>query len=219
MRHVLILGDGNFSFTLSLVRGVQLLRNFEGVTVVATSFDEHDELLKKYPEWAHNMHELAKFPSVVVKHGVNASVSLHDQLLPASHYFSDIIFNFPHVGSENALQHCRLLAHFLHAAGQIMEPDLSVVSISLADEQADRWKLFATAERLGFARLPNHLDNIPFREGDFDGYELKRHQSGKSFNARVRQYACFQFYLYVVLLVFFLTCNSLDSLSQTEGQI
>jgi hypothetical protein len=109
--NVLILGDGNFSFSYALcvyLRGKAAAP--PETTVFATSFDDADSLLDKYPETAGLLRALEAKHGCRVRHSVNATRPLLAQLR-CSAPFQHIIFNFPHLGVEDAYLHSHLLGH------------------------------------------------------------------------------------------------------------
>jgi len=51
LHRVLLLGEGNFSYTLARVKYfINQTPNLNSLSMVATSFDSKEELLLKYPE-------------------------------------------------------------------------------------------------------------------------------------------------------------------------
>ena len=112
-QHVLILGDGNFSFSWSLTDKLSTKNtNFK---IICSSFDSRDEVLQKYPESSFFLSKLSKFQNVTIVHGINASTSLKNQLEDKeSAGINHVIFNFPHIGIENLKLHRCLLAHIFH---------------------------------------------------------------------------------------------------------
>jgi hypothetical protein len=103
---VLILGDGNFSFSSCFVRSL----TSSHYSIHCTSFDSHSSLQTKYPESAHHLGQVQSESNTLVSHDVDAT-SLHKYDLGS---FNAIIFNFPHLGIEDCLLHASLLAHVIH---------------------------------------------------------------------------------------------------------
>ena len=107
---ILILGDGNFSFSLALCRYNDNLKRPEQFAVVATSFDDADSLLQKYPETRSVLHTLETKLGCMVLHEINATQDLLHQL-HSGDQFDHIIFNYPHLGVEDAKLHSHLVGH------------------------------------------------------------------------------------------------------------
>ncbi len=129
---VLILGDGDFSFSLSMLKQLQItvqqpkfdLLGCETLLyeLFTSSFDSEEEIRKKYPESNHILNELRKDKNATVNHDVDATKLEHCQVLQdrlvsrgeIKNCFTDIIFNFPHLGKEDCIAHSSLLAHVMH---------------------------------------------------------------------------------------------------------
>jgi hypothetical protein len=113
MKSILILGDGNFSFTLSLHNLIR--QSLSQYHITATSYDSRDAILAKYHESYRILNILDSYKDgLVICHGVDATQSLALQLQTNRTKFDEIIFNFPHLGVENCLLHSYLLGHTLH---------------------------------------------------------------------------------------------------------
>ena len=110
---LLVLGDGNFSFSLALCRHMSSLPVKEQCSVLATSFDDYDSLVNKYPETKSILKSITCRYGGVVQHKVNATQSLQAQL-DTDALFEHIIFNFPHLGIEDAYLHSHLLGHIFY---------------------------------------------------------------------------------------------------------
>ncbi|KAL8469607.1 hypothetical protein ACS0TY_032454 [Phlomoides rotata] len=91
-RHkILLVGEGDFSFSASLARAFGNASN-----MVATSLDTEADLEIKHPSAAANV-VLLKEKGCSVMHGVNASTIRYHHLL-SHRKFDRIVFNFPHSG-------------------------------------------------------------------------------------------------------------------------
>ena len=187
---ILILGDGNFSFSLALANhlfnanddldvksqnpGYRYLDldSCTDVSMHTTSFDSHQELLAKYPESESILNRLSKYPRVSIEHCVNAwELERHFE-----HSFDIIIWNHPHLHREDFRLHRFLLAHFLNSATKRLNPE-SKLCISLVDGQETRWQLVEQAHRFNLELS----QMMPLLESDFPGYICKRNNTGKSF--------------------------------------
>eukprot|EP00931_Biecheleriopsis_adriatica_P106413 TRINITY_DN80875_c0_g1_i1.p1 TRINITY_DN80875_c0_g1~~TRINITY_DN80875_c0_g1_i1.p1 ORF type:complete len:458 (+),score=100.62 TRINITY_DN80875_c0_g1_i1:46-1419(+) len=206
---VLLLGEANFSFALSLatlLEPLQLaplasaaeiaaagqkekqqlevaagylqlpLEDCRRVHIVATCYEDSEELVAKYPEASGILAKLQRPGSrVQVCYGVNgwdigASFSEGRQ-------WDIIAWNHPHLGTEDFRLHRFLLAHFCAAAAGALRDGGRVV-LSLVEGQESRWSLLEQASRHGLCLLSSP---VPFAAADYPGYECKRNSSGRSF--------------------------------------
>lgn len=119
---ILILGDGNFSFSLALARALP-----PGFEMVATSFDGPVDLLGKYPESPGIVVALRSL-GVTVLHNVDATALDARVVEPGTpsemdgcgcpkqrRQYEHVIFNHPHTGTEDMRRHRSFLGHFFHA--------------------------------------------------------------------------------------------------------
>jgi len=217
---VLVLGDGNLSYSLGL--GERLT----GAQLLATSYDESQEVLKKYTESHATVARLeALGPRVRVLHGVDAldiqeslrqakaqgakkgrrsgapeeqergaaratAAKKESESTKALTVFDHVVFNHPHTGWEDMHRHTALLAHFLESCKAVLAPASLTegqgggqAHVTLAGDQCKRWKLFETAERLGYEL--RHICDFYRQFGPNPlPAQIKRHQSGKSFRLR-----------------------------------
>lgn len=194
---ILALGDGNFSFSLALLRQIyranccsdtpakrylglldySLVDITQDLEFVCTSFDSFEEVISKYPESTQILRKLENFPGVKVMHGINAwELRKHfGKMYPDG--FDVIYWNHPHLGTENYKLHRFLMAHFLQSSKEVLSGQLSSIIISLVEGQEIRWNLIPQA-----AALHLYLDGFQeFFEADFPGYQCKRNKNGQSF--------------------------------------
>lgn len=179
---MLIVGDGNFSFSASVTKMVRrgeagVFEQLTGlelpVDILCTSFDQEEELLEKYPECNVLLPSIRESRVARVQHGVNAW-QLREQF--PERQFDCVIWNHPHLGTEDFNLHRFLMCHFFHSAAQVLVPGGCVV-VSVLKGQDARWRLTECAERsvLGCERA------VPFEPRDYPGYETRRNRTGGSF--------------------------------------
>ena len=140
MQYILILGDGNFSFSKSLIHTLDKPGYNDKSHVVATSFDSKIEVLRKYPEAMSNFSSMkrARTSSTVV-HGVDATQSL-SSVSSVTPIYNYIIFNFPHLGVEDCNRHASMIGHILYRVKEVLA-DTGVFYLTLADEQPQNWRV------------------------------------------------------------------------------
>ncbi|KAI9003136.1 hypothetical protein BC832DRAFT_593219 [Gaertneriomyces semiglobifer] len=174
---VLILGDGNFSFSLALCR-ILWPRPFDPVV---SSENAHAGTSQKYPESKEilDVLESSRFASerVKVMHGVNAW-ELQSQF-GAIEKFDVIVWNHPHLGTEDFRLHRFLMAHFFQSVASVLNPNspLSSVCVSLVEGQETRWDIVAQGARANLGLKQIAL----FDETLWPGYVVKRNKHGGSF--------------------------------------
>lgn len=167
------------------------------VQLIPTSFDTREQVISKYGDGRvilSNLDRLcasANARARIPRDSPNASRVAHEiNAWDLANVFGDlkfdrIVWNHPHLGTEDFRLHRCLLAHFFSsAAGQLLVgPDAqgvspSVVQVSLLEGQDDRWGITAQASKGGKLGL---LERRPFDEGEYPGYEPKRNKTGQSF--------------------------------------
>ncbi|KAF1756351.1 hypothetical protein GCK72_012804 [Caenorhabditis remanei] len=140
-RHVLILGDGNLSFSLAIASSDPETIYF------ATVFDSREEFIRKYRA-EDTLRDLEALRNVVLVFGVDATD------LPA-HWkdkFDTIIMNFPHPGGKTNLKKSKiLLSGIFKSLQKIMDND-SQFLLSLAIGQSGIEKV----ENPLMKELPKH---------------------------------------------------------------
>lgn len=200
-RSILLLGEGDFSFTLSLCK-ILATRCPQRFVVYSTSFDSKDALDSKYKDAKAILRRIEQISmdesqvTVQVLHNIDSTRALVPQLsrelgsgVDINLSFDAVIFNFPHLGIEDAKMHSSMVAHSMHCIKQCFRDTNSAFYLSLAYQQAERWKVAQVGSR-------NQLSQescIPFHRNDWPGYEIRRHINGKSFFERVDECAFFRF--------------------------
>jgi hypothetical protein len=94
---ILVLGDGDFSFSKAIA--LQTLAQGGKAHITATSLDSRANLLAKYGKAADNLRALRFMPHVRVHHGVDATnleETLCPQLKHQSPTYDAIVWNFPY---------------------------------------------------------------------------------------------------------------------------
>ena len=200
----LLLGDGDFTYSLDCAEYLASLNCKEKVHLVCTGFDTKEDLRAKYKDIDSILSKLQSFnldaktnkkrfidgtrPNVsmnksvcvTIEHGIDALS------LPASYRsksFHRIIFNHPHLGIEDATLHHQFLCHFFHSLSSSLSfEEKTVVHMALVCSQFERWKCQEAANAFGFHILHKELFKHPI--GINGRYETRRHQSGRSFGRR-----------------------------------
>ena len=184
-------GDGDFSYSLDMAKYLLSAKELPARSchIVATGIDSLEEVNAKYRDTPfilkqlHSLNQSSDSVSVDVRHGVNAiqpppsKEANHDEW--KSHH---VIFNHPHIGTEDAALHSRFLSHFLHAASEFwMKDDGGLLHLTLVKGQYERWKCEEAAKRLDLVLLERNTFVAPPYGGH---YQYRRHQTGKSFASR-----------------------------------
>ncbi|KAG7538112.1 hypothetical protein ISN44_As13g019300 [Arabidopsis suecica] len=95
---ILLIGEGDFSFSLSLARAFGSATN-----LTATSLDTQGELERKFKNGKANVEELERLGCSVV-YGVNVH-SMTTKPSVGSALYDRVIFNFPHAGFDYGREH------------------------------------------------------------------------------------------------------------------
>ena len=189
--NILLLGEGNFTFASALLNVLNSDRNIIYQKITSTSYDSRNELEQKYQDIKSILKKICSYDRVLIMHNIDASKSLSDQLSSVENDSNDsieardftydhIIFNFPHLGIEDAMRHSCLLAHFLDSVKSIIN-ESSIVYITLTKRQCDRWKLNEMSTRNNFIVS----QEVSFIAAAWPNYESKRHHRGQSFRTRI----------------------------------
>ena len=174
----LFLGEADFSFTNSISRKPQLLEHIgiqsnSPLQILATSFESLDLIMCKYDAFKQTHEYLLKSSNVTLFHSINAW-----ELSPgfANSHLNLILWNHPHLGTENFKLHKFLMAHFFRSCSAVLCKDGQVV-ITLVEGQETRWGVVEQARKSGL-----HLTNVSlFKDENFPGYVSKRNKNNQSF--------------------------------------
>jgi hypothetical protein len=151
-RRVLIVGDGDLSYSLALQRAFG-----EIIQLTATVLPTAEELVATYTNAAANAAELQGC-GAAVQYGVDATALTTAELrMDASGLYDDVAFNYPHLGDSgladeaaHARRHSVLIAHFLHEAAAMLRPG-GRAHLTLSGKQRTTWSVEASAVRHGLA--------------------------------------------------------------------
>lgn len=122
--NTLLVGEGNLSFTISLVQKLQLLSS-----LITSTYEDYSEL----SECARTNAKLLKRAGIKVLHGLDAT-ELHKNFY--SNAFDKVIFQFPHSGSREGINGINanyvLVKKFITSASYILKTD-GVILITIVD--------------------------------------------------------------------------------------
>ena len=149
-RRILIVGDGDLSYSLALQRAFGGL-----IELTATVLPTAQELAATYTNAAANAAELQGC-GAAVRYGIDATALTAAELrVGASGLYDDIAFNYPHLGDSgladeaaHARRHSVLIAHFLHEAAALLRPG-GRAHLTLSGKQRTTWSVEASAVRHG----------------------------------------------------------------------
>lgn len=157
---ILIVGDGNLSFSLSLCRlykarsplvfqhfGIPLSSN---LNIIATTFDSHQQLLEKYAETKDIIFNLQTFKFLQLVHEINA-MELHSSF---NEKFDFVVWNHPHLHIEDFKLHGVLLAHFFDSVSRVLTRQGQVVLRYFLLTESCLWTTFT----MGFNKLGKKIE-------------------------------------------------------------
>lgn len=169
-QRILVVGDGDFSFSASLAMAFGSASN-----MVSTSLDSLDFLIKNYKRSMSNINEL-KARGCKVLHSVDATqMADHPQLYRIK--FDRIIFNFPLAGffpkdfsrQLQILLNQRLVGGFMANARMMMKEDGEVHITHKSYGFYKQWNL----EQLGQSQGLWLREVVNFQLTDYPGYHTK----------------------------------------------
>ncbi|KAH7930461.1 hypothetical protein BV22DRAFT_1028431 [Leucogyrophana mollusca] len=122
---ILLIGEGNFSFTRALLVDPPLsLEHLPPANVTATAYDSEDECYAKYPD-AHAIVEALREKGVEILFGIDATKLDKVQSFRGRRW-DRIVWNFPHAGKgiadqdRNILSNQLLILNFLRSAANFL---------------------------------------------------------------------------------------------------
>ncbi|XP_031119971.1 heavy metal-associated isoprenylated plant protein 41-like [Ipomoea triloba] len=175
LHQILVVGDGDFSFSLCLANSFGSAFN-----ILASSLDSYDMVTKKYKNAKSNLEKLRHLGATIL-HGVDAiKMKLHTDLRMRK--FDRIIFNFPHAGfhgkedNVRLIQMHRTLIHgfFRNASGMLRAYGEIHVSHKTTAPFC-HWNLAELASKSSLVLI----DCIDFNSADYPGYNQKRGDSAR----------------------------------------
>jgi len=168
-RQILLVGEANFSFTLSLSRKVK-----EPQILYASCFETFTDLEAKYGDAKLNRKKLEE-NGAHVYHNVDAC-KLHEntKCWPTLIKFDGIVFNFPHVGGgsteEAKEKNQTMVRNFLTSAEPLLSKKGSIF-ITLRDSVFYKsWNIPQIAKEVGL----RFLDKVSFEQEEFLEYQAVR---------------------------------------------
>lgn len=198
----LTLGDGDLTWSLDLGRFLASSETFREhrVRLMASGIDSLEALSQKYRDSNFTIRELNRLNGtsnkriqVDVCHEVNAIVHPDTPTLlsnPKGHF---VIFNHPHLGTENAELHGKFLSHLFHSVNTFWLLPCGLFYLTLVLGQYERWNCLDAAQRNGMALVERSVFDAAPSIISNPVYEHRRHQSGKSFAARTSGSETFTF--------------------------
>lgn len=128
-RRVLLVGEGDFSFTLALLRATG-----DAMSTTATAYDAREDVARRYRGEA-NLTALSRDygDRVRVLHGVDATDLT--TMIGLSEKFDRVVFNFPHIAGKAKMDRNRaLLGGYLKSARDVLS-ERGVIEVALAPGQ------------------------------------------------------------------------------------
>lgn len=183
---ILVLGDGDFSFSAGLVAH----RGGHGNGIVTTSYDSQKTVLKKYSTAARYIYAL-KSSGAAIAHGIDAT-RLHQadvqtklcaakrqsSVKPPSIHggnkkrkqcgakrgnqdaalkFDRIVFNFPHTGKQRVHDNRAMVSSFLSSAQSLLAPGGQIHVTIRMHPPYSLWGIPELASKVGLVRSDDNL--------------------------------------------------------------
>ncbi|XXG72524.1 hypothetical protein AAC387_Pa07g1595 [Persea americana] len=177
---ILLVGEGDFSFSASLARAFGSAHN-----MVATSLDSRDDMLIKHPSAEANLNLLMELGCMVLNDIDAHSMNTHPKLRETK--FDRIVFNFPHAvlqfqetRQDQINLHKELVKGFFDSASFMLTSNGEVHVAHKANRPYSSWGVEDLAKEVGLTLL----EKAAFKKQDYPGYNQKRgcgKKSNKSF--------------------------------------
>lgn len=185
-RQVLICGDGDLSFSLSLAKVLKHDEHKEETRLIATSYDSKETLLQVYPGTAERIQELMDL-GVEVRYEIDAT-KIHEYF-PNGEIFDRIIWNFPCTsisdgqdGQNAEMEHNKsLVREFTHSAASLLHEQHGEIHMTHKTKPPfDQWKI----EQVALEKDPQgvtYLGRVVFDRALFPPYVPRKALHKKSF--------------------------------------
>ncbi|KNE54938.1 hypothetical protein AMAG_00881 [Allomyces macrogynus ATCC 38327] len=179
---ILLVGEGNFSFSLGLASVLGT-----GDNIVATAYDSEEVVKQKYPDAEGIIHDLVESFNAAVMYDVDAT-ALDKAAALKGRTFSKIVFNFPHVGlgikdqDRNIRANQALILKFLQSSMALSTLKTEIVLTTKTGGPYDLWDVKRLAKSAGLVSKMS----FPFHPDPYPGYEHRRtlgHEEGVSADA------------------------------------
>ncbi|KAI3769111.1 hypothetical protein L6452_00210 [Arctium lappa] len=173
---ILLVGEGDFSFALSLAISFR-----SGFNIVASSIDSYDVVIKKYNRAKTNLDLLHSLGARLLYDVDARTMKLHTDLHVRK--FDRIVYNFPHAGffgkeSNDGviMMHRNLVCSFLKNASRMLRPNGEVHVSHKTKFPFDCWNIVELASQSRLALL----ECVEFKLEDYPGYNNKRGDGSRS---------------------------------------
>ncbi|KAK7300017.1 hypothetical protein RJT34_10848 [Clitoria ternatea] len=177
---ILLVGDGDFSFSLSLAKAFGSASN-----MVATSLDSKVTLTSNYSKASANLQELEKLGCTLL-HEMDAHF-LHRHPLLQNKVFDRIVYNFPHAGffypeadHWQIRLHQNLVLGFMQSARKIVSQDGEIHVTHKTCNPYCKWDVVKLAEEAELLLV----EEVAFKRWDYPGYVNKRGSGSARFLKR-----------------------------------
>jgi len=164
---ILVVGDGDFSFSASL-----LDHGMAGEDLICTCYDDEPSLAAKYPRFGDNISKLRDVRSSVLLgfdatkmslSSIGSRLSMTVDKLPI---IAAIVFNFPHTGEgikdrqHNIIKQQRLILSFLQRAVDLFQAQEFAIR-KLRHSKVTRKTIMAADHQIDPASTPLEYPNVP----------------------------------------------------------